>query len=56
MVDISSDVAKALVQMIDTVAKRGAINGEELLPVATMRKGLTDALKNAEAETTDNFK
>lgn len=47
-ISIEADIAKALVQMIDTVTKRGAVNGEELLPVATMRKRLTDALEAGE--------
>lgn len=52
MIEINVEIAKALVQMIDTVTKRGAVNGEELLPVATMRKALTDAL----AKPKDDFK
>jgi len=47
MIEINVEVAKALVQMIDTVTKRGAVNGDELLPVATMRKALTDSLQAA---------
>lgn len=54
-VELEVDIARALVQMIDTVTKRGAVNGEELLPVATMRKRLTDGIDAAESETTDNF-
>ena len=54
-IELEIDIAKALVQMIDTVTKRGAVNGEELLPVATMRKRLTDGIDAAESEKTDNF-
>jgi hypothetical protein len=54
-IELEIDIARALVQMIDTVNKRGAVNGEELLPVATMRKRLTDGIDAAESETTDNF-
>lgn len=39
----------AMVQVIDVVVKRGAINGDEMVPVGTLRNKLVDFLKEAQA-------
>jgi hypothetical protein len=40
----------AMVQVIDVVVKRGAINGDEMVPVGTLRQKLVDFLKEAQAQ------
>lgn len=55
MVELNPEVARALIQMIDTVAKRGAVHGEELAAVATMRKALNDGLTNLNKEPAEDF-
>jgi hypothetical protein len=43
----------AMVQVIDVVSKRGAINGDELVPVGTLRQKLVDFLTAAQKEGQD---
>ena len=50
MANIPTEVAGGLVQLIDTIASRGSFKGEELMPVATMRQNLIDALKIEQEE------
>jgi len=38
----------AMVQVIDVVVKRGAINGDEMVPVGTLRNKLVEFLKEAQ--------
>lgn len=40
----------AMLQVIDVVVKRGAINGDEMVPVGTLRQKLVDFLKEAQAQ------
>lgn len=48
--DISIQDLAAVVQIIDLAASRGAFQGNELLPVGTVRENLARAVKKAQEQ------